>query len=658
VSSFLKHWAVVTLAAASMISAADALLLERSRGLFRGGFLSDDHLEGAGAIAGFLGLSLLLDAALTGILAATAMSVLGRLRLRTPSVMAGGFLLATGPMVVAQLLEFQVARFLGTGFDLALMFDLTGRSVPEMLAVSASYLAVPALIVAGASVVAGFALWLINKVSAPQFVAPPLKDLGVPVLLLVAASAALTVAVSASASLENGLLRKPSGQAFHFVVTLVTDVDGDGFGLIGPMSDPDPFDGRIYTYAADIPGNGVDEDGLAGDLPPDAAKYPERAVPATPWQRRPDVVIFVLESFRADLVGAVHEGRAVTPVMSGLAAQGVSAHAYSHNGYTVQSRFHLLAGTLNAGRGARTLIDDFKANGYVVGYFSGQDESFGSDEYRIGFDRADVAYDARADRDRRYSTFATAGSLAVPHQVVQERLDGFLGERAGDERPLLIYVSFEDTHFPYSHAGVDSLVSAVRLRRNQIVPGQRDALWATYANTAANVDRAVGQVLDNIRRARGRDPGVIITADHGESLFDEGFLGHGHALNDVQTRVPLIVANLPMRLPEPFSQIDLRSALGEALTGATNAPALPTVQPTDRPVFQYLGDLRRPRQIAWYRHGARFVFDFRTGRSTAWDGVWRPISALSPAAHGEFLQLIQQWEWMNLARRTRPANGE
>jgi predicted AlkP superfamily pyrophosphatase or phosphodiesterase len=196
------------------------------------------------------------------------------------------------------------------------------------------------------------------------------------------------------------------------------------------------------------------------------------------------------------------------------------------------------------------------------------------------------------------------------------------------------------------------LVSDVRLARDRIAPDQRTALWATYVNTAANVDRAIGTVLERIRQVRGRDPAVVITADHGESLFDEGFLGHGHALNDVQTRVPLVVANLPMRVPEPFSHIDLRSALNAALTVAPEAAATPVFAPTDRPVFQYLGDLRRPRQIAWYRAGARFIYDFRTGGVQAWDEGWRPPSQLAPAEYAEFERLIHQWEWINLARRT------
>jgi hypothetical protein len=423
-ATFLRQWALVTLAAASMITAADALLLQRSRGLFTGGFLSTDHLQGGAAMAGFVVLSLLIDAAVAGLLASVAMYVLGRWRVRTPAVIAGGFLAAVGPLVAAQILEFQLVRFLGTGFDLALMFDLTGRSVGEMLAVSAQHLLVPALVGLAATAVAAGVIWAINKAPAAAFTAPPLRVLLTPALLLVGACVALATAVSFSESLENGLLRKPSGQALRLIVAGATDVDRDGFGLIGALPDPDPFDGRVFPYAADIPGNGVDEDGLAGDLPVDAPRYAETAVSAAPWLRTPDVVLFGLESFRADLVGATHDGKPVTPAMDALAAQGLSSRqAFSHNGYTVQSRFHLFSGTLTAGEGTRTLVDDFIAKGYVVGYFSGQDESFGSDEYRVGFDRAHAASDARADMARRYTTFATPGSLAVPAQVVQERIE-------------------------------------------------------------------------------------------------------------------------------------------------------------------------------------------------------------------------------------------
>ena len=55
----------------------------------------------------------------------------------------------------------------------------------------------------------------------------------------------------------------------------------------------------------------------------------------------------MLESFRADVRGAQVDGKPVTPVLDGLAARGIAPlHAYSDNGYTVQSRRHTFTGSV------------------------------------------------------------------------------------------------------------------------------------------------------------------------------------------------------------------------------------------------------------------------------------------------------------------------
>lgn len=655
-SRFVRQWCTTTFAAALSITVLDAWLLQRSRGIFTGGFLSVDHLETAGAAALFVVLSLVIDAAIAGALAAAAMWTLARLGLRSRAVRAGGFLAALTPLVVADIVDYQLTRYLSAGFDLGLMFDLTGRSIAEIVAVASPQLVSFALgLVLLLAAIAGV-IWLINRTGGARVTAA-----AVPVLPLAAgggvvAAVALMVAVYASSAMENALLRKPAGQALRAVIEIVSDVDRDGFGALGRFSDPDPWNAGVFPYAVDHPGNGVDENGVGGDLPPGAGRYQEWPVTPGPWTRTPDVLLVVLESFRADVVGARFEERPVTPTLDALAARGVSSrHAFSPNGYTVQSRFHMLAGTLVAAPGTPTLVDDFRSNGYVVGYFSGQDESFGAEEYRVGFDRADVAHDARSDAGRKYSTFATPGSLAIPFQAVEERVGEFLHARGGERRPMFLYVNFEDTHFPYTHDGIAPLLTETRIARAAIAPGEHEALRATYLNTVANLDRAVGALVERIRRVRGREPAVIVTADHGESLFEHGFLGHGYALNDVQTRVPLIAVNLPMRVPDPFSLADLRGVLTAAMAVPLDAGVAPSLQPVERPVFQYLGDLRRPRQIALVRPGARFIYDFRVQRVQTWEGQWLPLPELAAADRDDYLRLIRYWEWMDLARATTAA---
>jgi hypothetical protein len=644
------RWAVATGLGALVVTAVDAVLLERSKGFFRGGFLSVDYLDGPVQTGLFLAVSLLVDAAFVGLVVALVARLLALTRLRPLARLTAGLLAGAGALLAYDAASYEVLRFLGDGFDLGLMLDLVDGNLSEIFAVSSGQLLGPALVLAAACTAAAALVWAAHRVegTAGNGAREPVAW---PLLLGCAGAAALGIAATRSDVFENGLLRKPAGQAFAAVVNAVTDVDRDGYGIVGRTSDPDAFDSTVYPYAVDLPGNGIDEDGVGGDLPAGATPYAD-AVPASrPWPHTPDVVLVVLESFRADLLGAQFEGETITPVLDALAARGYSSPAaFSHNGYTVQSRFHLFTGTLAGRPGAPTLIDDFKARGYQVGYFSGQDESFGGPQYSIGFTRADAATDARTDRAKRYSTSTTAGSLAVPMSVVEGHVAAFLGRAAAD-RPVVICVNFHDTHFPYTHPGIETITSATRLAREDIAPGAHAALWATYANTAANVDRAIGHVIEAVRTARGREPGIIVTSDHGESLFDEGFLGHGYGLNDTQTRVPLIVANLPVVLPSPMGQSELRPALLAAMSDPDGTRKPGTAPRGEAPIFQYLGDLARPKQVAFLGPNGRFIYDFRSGRARAAHGDWLPPTELPKAEREEFLSLVRFWERIQLARK-------
>jgi hypothetical protein len=634
-----------------IVTAADAVLLERSKGFFRGGFLSVDFLTGPLQTLLFLSVSLLADAAFVGLVVVLVAGALRWSRLHVEARIAAGFMIAVGALLAYDAASYEIFRFLGSAFDLRLVLDLVDGQLSEILAVSSGQLAAPLALFATGCAATAAVVALVHRRTTSAHRDGGSEPMLVPIVLAIVGAVTLGLAATSSDVLANGLLRKPSGQAFAGVLNLVTDVDGDGYGIVGRAADPGPFDGGVYPYAVDIPGNGVDEDGVGGDLPAGSRPFADTLPSGASWARRPDVVLFVLESFRADAEGARFDGRPVTPVLDALASRGVRVGAaYSHNGYTVQSRFHIYTGTLAGAPGSPTLVDDFKRQGYRVGYFSGQDESFGGAQFAIGFDRADVKSDARTDRARQYSTSSTPGSLAVPMSVVVEHVSAFLADAPPDQ-PIFLCVNFHDTHFPYTHAGIDTITSAERLPREDIVPAERERLWATYANTAANVDRAIGRVIDEVRAVRQQDPGVIVTSDHGESLFDEGFLGHGYGLNDAQTRVPFLVANLPLRLPDPMAQSELRPALLAALAAADRAGERPSVVPRgDAPVFQYLGNLSRPREIGFVRGARRVVFDFRNGRARIGTGAWAALTALPAGERAEVLDLIRYWERIQLAR--------
>jgi hypothetical protein len=659
-----RNWRALWLSlgglAALAVTIVDAILLQTKFNFFTGGFLSADHLQGGLQTALYLLVSLIADAGITLPLAALATWLLAIARLRAVPSIVAVVAVAAAPLLVADFFFYRLHEFLGDAFDLALSYEIAGRDTTEMLVVAAAHLKAPLLMLLGVLLLLAVVIWLLKHVIPGGWTALPrapatgrlvLENIGILALALVA----VCLAAANSDSLAFGLERKPAGKLLSQIGDSLSDFDRDGYGMVRRPRDPASFDARIYPYAIDRPGNDVDENGTAGDAVAGGPVETTRPVSPAPWKSRPNVVWFVLESFRADLLGADYQGKPVTPVLNRLAREGISASAaYSHNGYTTTSRYHMFTGALGYVANHPSLIDDFKAQGYQVAFFSAQDESFGDRKLDVGFARSDVAYDARNNPELRYTAFTTAGSIALPSEVMVAKIGAFLAQRR-DDRPLLLHVNLQDAHFAYHHARIRPLLNDVALPRSRIDADHAAELRATYQNTAANVDHAVGQIIDAVkRRLNDPRPGIIVLADHGESLFDDKFLGHGQAINDVQLRIPLIVANLPMVVDEPFGQAHLRGALLDALETADAANRAPRLVSSGRAeVLQYIGDLTRPRQIGIRSSTGLVQYDFRTHRMRISEGAWRPPEALAPDEQDRFRELINRWE--ALAQRTAEA---
>ena len=658
----LSEWALLTAAAAACLTAIEMALLQRKFSFVTGGFLIVDHLDGIRQTSAFVAASLITDAAVAGVVAAGTLWLFSSLSLARAARRFGVLSLALLPFLFTDLITYQLLLYLGDAFDVSLAVDLSGGAASELLAVSYPRLLAPALLLAGALLAIGSTIWGVNRRSAaharPMRARPHWRVYGASVAVFIVGVVTTYAARTSSAVLENGLRRKPASQLLGWIVDGATDRDHDGFGALDRPPDPDPQNPRVFPYALDVPGNGIDENGVGGDLPGSFPAYQPGPAAAPPWHRKPNVVLVLLESFRADAVGRVHNGHPVTPVIDALAARGASSPAsYSHNGYSAASRQHLLSGSLTRARGGTSLLDDFKANGYEVAYFSGQDETWGDNDATFSLRRSDVFYDARVEPHRRYSAFTTPGSLAVPLEVLIDQIDAFLARR-NPSRPLFLYVNFHDTHFPYRHATIRSLIDTRALAQGDIGPSRASDLQGTYFNTAANVDRAVGEVLARLRRHLGTDPAVIVTADHGESLYDDGFLGHGFSLNDVQTRIPLVVADLDLQIEEPFGQAGLRDVIREALVREDRAGGRPRVGAAAvGEVFQYLGVLERPKQIGFRTARTRIIYDFRSDR--VFDGSqWRDRHALDREAAGRSLRLIHFWESLLLGAKRHPSERD
>jgi len=140
---------------------------------------------------------------------------------------------------------------------------------------------------------------------------------------------------------------------------------------------------------------------------------------------------------------------------------------------------------------------------------------------------------------------------------------------------------------------------------------------------------------------------VVVTGDHGESLFENGFLGHGYALNEVQSRVPLVFSVPGLHEKEPVGQKDILAIVLKLLSGQ-HAKIEPGTNDTSAKVFQFVGPLKQPVQIGFVELGERrTLFDFRTREFFFSDrGRWFPYAAADkdPELHDRAMELIQRWE--------------
>src|SRR5260370_4804746 len=106
---------------------------------------------------------------------------------------------------------------------------------------------------------------------------------------------------------------------------------------------------------------------------------------------------------------------------------------------------------------------------------------------------------------------------------------------------------------------MDRVLPGARTPRGDIDAGNRDWVAHTYWNAVAYDDRLIGALIGRLRRLGVLDNTlVVVPADHGESLFDDGFLGHGHMLNEQQTRIPFIINRPRIAMPPVIGLADMR----------------------------------------------------------------------------------------------------
>jgi arylsulfatase A-like enzyme len=312
---------------------------------------------------------------------------------------------------------------------------------------------------------------------------------------------------------------------------------------------------------------------------------------------RPDVVLIVVDTLRADHLGAYGYGRPTSPRIDDLARRGtLFESAWSAAPWTLPSVMTIVTGRhasshrvendgLKLGAEVPTLAETLRARGYATGGFVSHVYVSGLYGFARGFETFDDFSLTRPDYRLE------AGMEPAADRVTEAALAWL--KRQG-RRPVFLMVHYFDPHWPYDppagyadlfpndyrgplDAGYDSISKFI----DPLVPlpsDYRRFLVDRYDAEVRFVDDQVGRLLDALSAAGRTDRAwVVLTADHGEEFKEHGSMGHGRQLYEEAIRVPLIIARTTpagggARVAEPVGGVDLFPTIA-GLAGGATAPA-------------------------------------------------------------------------------------
>jgi arylsulfatase A-like enzyme len=280
-------------------------------------------------------------------------------------------------------------------------------------------------------------------------------------------------------------------------------------------------------------------------------------LPSCTSARRPSIVLVTIDTLRADHLGCYGYSRPVSPRIDALALQStLFDQARTTLPRTTQSISSILTGKLPKSHGARgllshlsegntTLAEVLQGEGYATAAFVSNTFLHPRQGFAQGFD----VYD---NPEERWSGDSAPG---VTQAAVK-----WLATHRGD-KPFFLWVHYVDPHWLYDppppwdrafgrpYDGRFTLYD--ELKAGRITEGQINFGHVVDAAAAAHLtnlydgeigytDAAVGALLERLATVEGPLLTVLV-ADHGESLGEHDYRGHGDYLYEDGLRIPLMV---------------------------------------------------------------------------------------------------------------------
>ncbi len=283
------------------------------------------------------------------------------------------------------------------------------------------------------------------------------------------------------------------------------------------------------------------------------------ATPASKLARHPDIIIITVDTLRVDRVSAYGYKRPTTPNVDTLLKRGVRftqarvpepLTAPSMTSMVTSLYPHEHGATRNGLRmrqGLASLPSILRHHGYETAAFVGnwtlKDQLSGLAEHFASFNEVFT-------RKRWFGLLfgeATAEDLTTEALAwIDEHLDR-------SRRPFLVWVHYVEPHAPYRFQS--ELAPGLGIGK-----GDQQTRGDRYDTEIAFVDRSIGELLAGIETT-SRPTLIHFASDHGESLGEHDYWGHGRHLYDATLHIPLGFAWQgeiePRVIDTPASLLDL-----------------------------------------------------------------------------------------------------
>jgi arylsulfatase A-like enzyme len=335
-----------------------------------------------------------------------------------------------------------------------------------------------------------------------------------------------------------------------------------------------------------------------------------------------NLVVILIDTLRADRLGAYGNPNGLTPHLDRFAAEGVRfGQMQAPSPWTLPSVASLMTGLQPQTHGAGVRYGEFAPTGLTGGVLTLAETLRDAGFYNQGVYH-NIYVNPAFGLQQGFDEYVSIEDRAAP--LVDRALEGL--RRTAPDRRVFLYLHLFDPHNPYEPPEEECQTVARRLlpdyrgrlgcsadRRPELpIPPPEDRRWheALYDAEIAYTDREVGRFLEGLEElGMDDDTVVLVVSDHGEEFWTrlerERALGydpnsdHGHTVYQELLHVPAILRE-PGRSPgvieSPAELADLFPTLLRLLgvesppvQGKDLTPLLDGTPPAGRPTL--LADL-------------------------------------------------------------------